>query len=323
MREHFFITGPPRSRIAWVANYLSYGNMLCLHDALRFCDVSARQARSLFGNTVEYCGISDPALPLMQDKFIEEFPDAKWVLIDRPHEEVERSCRNIGVSTDSLYILQTKLEELRGKLGTFALNVPFHSLNSSVHEIARFVNPSWVNPVARHEMLIRMNVQALPGNDPVKDNRHMIEPLTFAPSTQDYLNVLREMTMGDDYAFSILNDVIHIALVWDHVFDRDGLNVQLFNRVMTTLITEWPINPFMQKYGPYITPTFSSAINAWLCSYEPGAPKQWAYQVYAEVPAAVAFALGGNARVQAFMPRIRALVEVMCDEDNRRDLGKR
>lgn len=324
----FIIAGLPRSRTGWVANYLTYGDMFCLHDGLKFCADGVKALRDMTSSMpegVKFVGLSDPCAALAQDKLIKEFPEAKWVLIERPYADVERSVRKVHGKTDGLHILQSKLEELRAKVNP--LVIQFDEIDYWIGRIGHFVSGStWNCPAQRHDMLIGMNVSvnvekahAEMANPPAI--QHLREPVTLSPTCQKYLGVLQELCAPDPKAFVWMQDVIHAALVWDHVVDRDGLDMALFDNVMTHLLTEWPLNTFLQQFGRYLAPTMASAISAWKYSYTEGASKAFAYQIYAEVPAAIAFVLGGNPRVQAFMPKIRELVLIMCAEDQARDGG--
>jgi hypothetical protein len=51
--------------------------------------------------------------------------------------------------------------------------------------------------------------------------------------------------------------------------------------------------------------------------------KDKAYSIYEDVPSAVAFILGGQPRVDKFMPILRTLVKDLRQEDDIRDGGKK
>lgn len=319
----FFVTGLPRSRSAWIANYLSYGTTFCFHDALKDCQAGVSRLHSIFDVKANVVGNSDPANALVQDKLIERFPGAKWVVVDRPFNEVKASVEALGVDTAPLYRLQLKIEELRLKVKP--LIVPYGALDSSIKDIARYVNPEWHHPEARHEMLVHMNVQtdvAWAKSEMAKRGpgiSHLYEAPRSSIANDEYMKLVEELCSPDVFAFDWYKQLLNAALMWDHLVDGDAADPLVVNRVMEFLITEWPINPFLKKYGEHLMPAMVAAIDAWKFSYRDGISKDFAYLVYADVPCAIAFVLGGNMRVRQFMPRIRELVLKLRLEDDVKD----
>lgn len=319
----FFIASLPRSRSAWTANYLTYGNTFCLHDGLKDCPEGVHQLMSLVPE-VKFVGDADPASCLMQDKLISEYPQAKWIIIERPFQDVKDAVNKLGVDSSQLHVVQTKLEELRGKVDAFV--VPFDILDYSIIDVAKFIDPDYQPREARHKMLTGLNVQVdikkiqpVPSPEKIAE---MVEPIVLEKSSQEYLALLSEMCGPERHAYVWMEQLVRTALVWDHFIDKDAVNPDLVNYVMESLVTEWPLNPFLRKYAESLIPTVVAAISAWKFSYTEGVPKDFAYNVYSDVPAAVAFIIGGNKKVQQYMPRIRNLVKTLCADDMKRDGGK-
>lgn len=312
----FIVTGLPRSRTAWVANYLTYGDMFCLHDALVNWD-------DLKLPDVEYAGIADSGASLFQDNLSERFPDAKWIIIERNYTDVQASLKKMGLNVDT-FVVQTKLEELRGKKNP--LVVPFATLDESIKDIAKYINPDWQLNQVRHEMLLRFNIQVTP-EQIQKDIQGKIlpipEPIKLADTSQEYLNLVREMCGNEPMAFEWFQQLVYASLTWDHLKDGDAVNMPLLDRVMTALLTEWPNNPFLKKFSASLTPTMVSSITAWKFSYHPESSRDLAYSVYSDVPAAMAFCIGGNELVDYYIPKIRELVLQMRKQDDLRDGGKK
>lgn len=98
--EFFFVLGTPRSRTAWLANWLTTGASLCLHDAWRGTDsVEALRQKLLDlkgGQPLEYVGNSDSSNTLHYWALKATFPDARFALIERPIDEVVVSAETIG-----------------------------------------------------------------------------------------------------------------------------------------------------------------------------------------------------------------------------------
>lgn len=322
----FVITGLPRSRTAWTAAYLTHGETFCIHEGLKLCANGVGALRKAFPRHAIYRGISDPAAALAQDKFIAEFPLAKWIIIERPYKDVEMALKRANAPSDGLHIIQAKLEELRAKVDP--LVIPFQDLNQCIENMARHINPAWDHSKERRDMMLSLNIQsdlarAKTEIESGPDLRHLLEPVRLTPTCNEYLTTLKAMCGENELAYRWLEQVINAALVWDHFVDGDAMNPALFEGTMQALVTEWPLNEFLRKNAYHLMPAVVAAIAAWRASYQEGASKDLAYEVYRTIPAAVAFVLGGNPLVAEYMPKIAELVLKLRREDDRRDGGKR
>ena len=90
MKKHFFITGLPRSRTSWLANFFTYNDSFCFHEATRFCtnmqDLKSLMQSHQAGNT----GNADPALLYIMNDLKTYFPRSKVVLVERElHETID------------------------------------------------------------------------------------------------------------------------------------------------------------------------------------------------------------------------------------------
>lgn len=324
----YFICGLPRSQTAWIANYLTFEDSFCFHDALKDCQDGISRLRGIMEAVgASYVGNSDPANALVQDGLIKEFPNAKWVVIDRPFSEVRRAVDALGMDSSRLHYLQGKIEELRLKVSP--LVVPHGALHESIKDIAKFVDPGFRYCEARHKMLVHLNVQtdvswakeqiATRGEGIAKQ----FEPVNLSQDCKEFLDLMKELCSPDPYAFIWYQQLINVALAWDHIIDGDAQDPQAFDAAMYAVTTDWMINPFVKKYADYLAPTIASATSSWKHSYTEGASKDNAYRIYSDVAGAIAFVLGGNKRVVEFMPRVRALVDKLCQEDEIRDGGRK
>jgi len=84
MKRHFFITGLPRSRTAWLANLFTTGPVVCFHDIHALGRSASDLLRMEMGTHV---GISDPILTLNFEALANEFPGARWLYVERPREQ--------------------------------------------------------------------------------------------------------------------------------------------------------------------------------------------------------------------------------------------
>ena len=83
----FFITGYPRSRSAWLANWLSDDWRICLHDELVNHATLESFADAIQDHPVT--GVSDSALALFWKPLMQMFPEAKWLVVMRDRADAE------------------------------------------------------------------------------------------------------------------------------------------------------------------------------------------------------------------------------------------
>lgn len=70
----FFVTGLPRSRTAWVANWLTTDWSVCYHD------VPYSKSRLQYGRFIGFAG---PELAAQFEQIRQEHPESPWVIIRR------------------------------------------------------------------------------------------------------------------------------------------------------------------------------------------------------------------------------------------------
>jgi hypothetical protein len=155
----FFITGLPRCRTAWLANYLSYGDTICLHDMahhLTFAEIEDIQRKSGCSNV----GYADPALLLRWRTLIDDVPKARWLVVERDPEDVARTWDDVLGQDSRMELLayQNELEGLKRTAGG-VLTVAFDDINTRLGEIERHLAPGFQCPQWRRDMLTRLNVQ--------------------------------------------------------------------------------------------------------------------------------------------------------------------
>jgi hypothetical protein len=100
MRSHFFITGLPRTRTAWLANFFTGPHSFCLHDGLLGCktvrDLVPQWQAAMWDYPVREhphiaMGDSDSALVLVAEQVLEAFPGSRWLHVTRPWEDAMES----------------------------------------------------------------------------------------------------------------------------------------------------------------------------------------------------------------------------------------
>ncbi len=101
MKRNFFITGLPRSRTSWLANFFTYNNTFCFHEATRFCASIEDLKITLANHDASNIGNADPALIYMMDDLVNMFPEAKFLFVEREVYETIDSFLGFYASLDS------------------------------------------------------------------------------------------------------------------------------------------------------------------------------------------------------------------------------
>ena len=113
------------------------------------------------------------------------------------------------------------------------------------------------------------------------------------------------------------------ALVWDHLTDDDEISKPEIDKVFTSLLTEWPLNPFFMKYRTVLVPVMVNAISSWRYSNDPEVPKDKCCDWYTEIASTIAYLLGGWPLVEKYLPKMRKNAYIGMVEDEVRDKGKK
>lgn len=182
MKPPYFITGLPRSRTAWLANFLTWGDSFCYHEATFGCEniEDLRRTLETVPHNVRDVGDADPNIGLIHDDILKAFPDCRVVFILRDledcvqgewHAMVEDGSPVQGATEGQLRNLMRKatngLSHLFTSLPTHSrLLVRYDSLDteSKVRSIWTFCLPETPFPQQRYEMLRDLRVTQIMGN---------------------------------------------------------------------------------------------------------------------------------------------------------------
>lgn len=84
----FYITGFPRSRTAWLSSFFNHRSIACLHEPYGRVPIGEwdRVANTMKGIDMEYVGVSDTGLTLVQPEIVEILPGPAVVIVRDPHE---------------------------------------------------------------------------------------------------------------------------------------------------------------------------------------------------------------------------------------------
>lgn len=170
--KHFFITGLPRSRTAWLANFLTYDDCFCFHEPWDRINSLEDLTRLLPLIEKKYVGVSDAAFLLHLPELRKLFPNAPIVIVKRDPLAVIRSLAQKGLdfsrSTDKFLSAICEAEKVDDNL----LTVPFEPLDAA--GIWRFVAPEAELNMARLKNLEDLNITTKDEVIWAKVRRHLV-----------------------------------------------------------------------------------------------------------------------------------------------------
>lgn len=128
--KNFLILGLPRSRTAWLANFLTYKNSFCYHDLLAYCkdEQELKNKMNLFG--YDFIGTADTAGFLLPKHDL--FKHAPKVIIHRDSDDVIKSLENFlnaSVSKKWIRYIDEQLNKVKG------LHVNYSEINNNLEKI--------------------------------------------------------------------------------------------------------------------------------------------------------------------------------------------
>lgn len=144
--------GLPRSRTAWLANFMTYEGHYCAHDGLNGYR-SLEEYKSSFS---DFSGDSNTGLALFDFEHL--FTDFKIVIIDNDIDSVVAFTKTHYGSdiTEVMNRLKLRLDGLTG------LHVPFAEINNRLEAIWDHLSNKQFDK-RRADMLARFNVQEMDG----------------------------------------------------------------------------------------------------------------------------------------------------------------
>lgn len=143
----FFILGLPRSRTAWLANFLTYDGLFCHHEGIDGCS-SMDEYKEKIGDDGDSC---TGLVMLDIDRY---FPDAKKVIIDTSIDKaVKFGLDAYGVDmTDMMKQAKNKLDNTDG------LHINLDDMNNRLRDIWEYITDKPFNE-KRANLLTKLNIQ--------------------------------------------------------------------------------------------------------------------------------------------------------------------
>lgn len=152
-KTNFFVVGLPRSRTAWMANFLTYDDHYCYHEAIDGCK-NMDEYKEKLGN---FIGDSSTALMLMDIE--KNFPDAKIVKIVGNLEQSIESSKKIypNVDEDWMLFLDDQLHDIKAGILGNCLTVDIRRLDFLMPYIWTFLFGTAVDQ-ERLETLLKLRI---------------------------------------------------------------------------------------------------------------------------------------------------------------------
>ena len=159
----YFITGLPRSRTAWLANYLTHNQSMCYHDELMdgpgVLECTMRKAAIRF----VHVGHADPANLFCWRQLDEAFlGEAKWIFVRRPFHESMESVGNIlgrDASEQIYQMVRLYSDAIMGLPATRHIQVPWDMKDADLVRIENFLFEVPIVEPERRALLKKFNVQ--------------------------------------------------------------------------------------------------------------------------------------------------------------------
>lgn len=323
-RPAYIITGLPRSRTAWCAAYLSHGRHACLHDALAGGPEGARRALGAARSAV--LGLSDPAALFFWKTLDEDNP--KWILIERPYADAAASAARCDLGPSVMRSHALRLAEFKATHPDAAI-IPFAELTA--HRLKAALpqtDPPFDSPPERDTLMDSLNIQR-----PAAAVRRDIAALMAEPTRIEALRaqvepsaaqlefaaLCRRLCAGHPEALDFLDGFCEAANLMDHIHDGDPMDRARSERAVETLTLQWPLNGFIRAHALSLAPVMANALSAWRHSNRHRDERPRAFDVYSEVPLAVAWCLGGADAVTRLGPDFRRVARELRATDDQRD----
>lgn len=316
-KRYFFITGLPRSRSSWVANYLSYGDTMCFHDGFLGCDNLEAFCAKLRNCHAPAVGNADPMNAVYEEALHSAFPDAKWVVLRRSLPEAQAASEKAFGWQDP----KRSIEGVREKVGDVILRrnpmvVDVKDLNYEVAmAVGTYVNPRWDCPKERVDMLLTFNVQleqdrldALVAAPPAYPMAEM-EPPVVTETNQRYMDRVRLICGSNADAYDWFMQVMVVAHVWDHCVDGDVVNAAQADQAFQALVLDWPTSLFLRRNVGTLWLALRESVDRWKRGED--------YAVFEIIPRAIAKVL--NVDWSKHECAIVKLVKELKAEDNIKD----
>ena len=142
------VLGLPRSRTAWLANFLTHNAFFCHHEGINGCS-SIEEYKAKIGSDSD----SNTGLALFDVNKL--FPDTNIIVIDSSITAAVKYGKEVyGVdTTEDMLTYKAKLDEIDG------LHVPIASMNNGLERIWNYATNGTLFNAQRAEMLTKLDIR--------------------------------------------------------------------------------------------------------------------------------------------------------------------
>lgn len=161
---HFLVLCRPRSRSAWLANFLSHGqHSLCMHEGMLGCGSVAHLERKLAAMPHSFTGAADTSLVHFLDELDGVFPRVPMVLVTSPPGRWHEYARRQGFPDGILQRIDRAYERAVETLVTRAMLLRVEDIDDekTMRRVWDWIGFDEPFPAQRYEMLRGLHVEAV------------------------------------------------------------------------------------------------------------------------------------------------------------------
>lgn len=160
MSSPFLILALPRSRTAWLSNFLTYGNIRCQHEIVGKEGID-RLRPNLRNGTHQFHGNADTLAAVYLEQILDEIPDVRLVVVLRRPSQVIASLIAKGFKGSDYAIsrLAPMIDRATQIEGALTVNFEDLSRESTLRALQEHVAPGEPFHRWRFHEQIRLNVQ--------------------------------------------------------------------------------------------------------------------------------------------------------------------
>jgi len=154
----FLIFTTPRSKSAWLANYLTYDNMVCYHEPCS--DISSFDELDKLEDKNKVVGVVGSDLMVFAGQLINKYPKAKKLFIIRDLDEVAESLTRLGIYDVSVGVeLANLVEKIKSISDIIILDFEELSDSGQCATLWKYLNQEKCVNRTRLDFLMNMNIQ--------------------------------------------------------------------------------------------------------------------------------------------------------------------
>lgn len=161
-----FILSLPRSRTAWLANFLTYGPCIAMHEPLTECSSLDDLDQMMRATEAPVVAVCDTSLTMLSRQLVARYPNARYVMIMRDADAVRESIELAGLPVEGFDNLVRAyghaLDIVLSTTHNAVMPVEAMDLEDELPTLWHFVMQGRVEfPIHRYRMLRDMRIEAI------------------------------------------------------------------------------------------------------------------------------------------------------------------